>query len=123
MNRQVRSERGSVLPMMLVICCLSTVCIVGLVHIGEAAVNCARADAVADVVALAAVGHGSDGAEQVSQASGSSLLSVRQFGATAVQVEVMLSGVRSTAAADAVGDELSQQAGSNGNPGSEFKPR
>ncbi|MSX00260.1 MAG: hypothetical protein F2809_04890 [Actinobacteria bacterium] len=116
-------ERGAVVPTMLVICCLSAVCVVGLVHIGEAAVQRARADAVADVVALAAVGHGDDGAEKVSRAAGAELLNLRRVGPTAVQVSVMLNGARSSAAADALGDELPPERGSKGNPESEFKPR
>ena len=80
---------------MLVICCLSTVCLVGLTHIGEASVSRARADAVADVVALAGVGYGQLGAQQVAEASKAGLLRFDQTGPSAVQVTVQLGGVRS----------------------------
>ena len=109
--------------MMLVICCLSAVCVVGLVHIGEASVHRARADAVADVVALAGVGYGHLGAQQVADASQASLVSFDQTGPTAVQVTVQLSGVRSTAAADALGAEFPDQLGTVGNPDYQNKPR
>ena len=109
--------------MMLVFCCLSAVCVVGLVHIGEASVHRARADAVADVVALAGVGYGHLGAQQVAEASQASLVSFDQTGPTAVQVTVQLSGVRSTAAADALGAEFPDQLGTVGNPDYQNKPR
>ena len=109
--------------MMLEICCLSAVCVVGLVHIGEASVHRARADAVADVVALAGVGYGHLGAQQVAEASQASLVSFDQTGPTAVQVTVQLSGVRSTAAADALGAEFPDQLGTVGNPDYQNKPR
>ena len=119
----IQPERGSVLPMMLVVCCLSAVCVVGLVHIGEASVHRARADAVADVVALAGVGHGQLGAQQVAEASQASLLSFAQTGPTAVQVRVQVHGVRSTAAADALGAEFPDQLGTASNPDYQNKPR
>lgn len=109
--------------MMLVICCLSAVCVVGLVHIGEASVSRARVDAVADVVALAGVGYGHLGAQQVAEASQASLVSFDQTGPTAVQVTVQLGGVRSTAAADALGAEFPDQLGNVGNPDYQNKPR
>ena len=118
-----QTERGSALPLMLVICCLSAVCLVGLTHIGEASVSRARADAVADVVALAGVGYGHLGAQQVAEASQASLVSFDQTGLTAVQVTVQLRGVRSTAAADALGAEFSDQLGNVGNPDYQNKPR
>ena len=118
-----QTERGSALPLMLVICCLTAVCLVGLTHIGEASVSRARVDAVADVVALAGVGYGHLGAQQVAEASQASLVSFDQTGPTAVQVTVQLSGVRSTAAADALGAEFPDQLGTVGNPDYQNKPR
>ncbi len=109
--------------MLLVIFCVITLGAVGLGRIGEASVKRARADAVADLVVLAAVTHGQGGAEQVSSASNASLLRFEEFGETAVRVTVQVDGLNASAAADALGDEMPVAVVAESNPGSEKLPR
>jgi len=82
-------------PVALAVC---AVMIVGIVKIGAAASARARADAVADLVALAAVTGGADAAEAVAAANGGRVLDTG--GARDVRTAVVeVGGVRSTASA------------------------
>jgi len=103
---ETRSERGSVLPLILVICSVCVVCGLGLVRVGDAAAKRARADAVADVAALAGVAGGQRGAEEVIASARAGLVSFRQDSAEVVHVTVMVAGVTASATAAAIGEEI-----------------
>ncbi|MEX0766886.1 MAG: hypothetical protein WD029_00255 [Microthrixaceae bacterium] len=119
----IASERGSVVPMFLVVGCVIALGVLGLSRLGDAAVKRAQADAVADLVALAAVADGQRAAEQVSRASRASLTGFESIGLTAVRVTVLVDGVSASAAAAELGEEIPAPFVVVGNPGSEILPR
>ncbi|UDY34338.1 hypothetical protein [Dermatobacter hominis] len=71
-------------------------------RIGDAAVRRARADAIADMAALAAVTGGDEGAEAVTGAAGASIRAIRRVGST-VGVRVAADGATAEAAARPAG--------------------
>lgn len=79
--RPATSERGAaallVVPTTLAVC---AVAMVGITRAGTAATQRARVDAVADLVALAAVGGGDTGATDVASANGAVLVEARGVG-------------------------------------------
>ena len=99
-----RGERGTatllVVPAALAIC---AGCLAGVSRIGVAATGLARADAVADLSALAAVTGGVDAATDVAAANGARTLGVTTSGAVRT-VRVRVDGiVASASAAPSVG--------------------
>src|SRR4051794_33899719 len=67
------TQRGSIAPLVAVFVAILAVALIGLSHLGAASVRRARADAIADVTALAAVHHGATGAASVAAAGGARL--------------------------------------------------
>ena len=78
------------------------VCAVGVLRVGEAAAQRARADAVADLSALAHVTGDLEGATAVARANGAVVTGHRRTGAARV-VTIDLDGVVATAAARPAG--------------------
>jgi hypothetical protein len=92
------------------------VTLVGLARIGDATLRRARADALADVSALAAVHGGRSAAERVAAAGEGSLVGYRDGVEGAVQVTVELAGARAGAAAAPLGTPLSSTGAAPGDP-------
>lgn len=87
----------------LVIC---VVTLIGLSRVGDAALRRERADALADVTALAAVQAGQDGASRVAAAAGARLGRVEQHADGTTLIELELQGVAARAAAAPLGAHL-----------------
>jgi hypothetical protein len=77
---------------------VTAVCLLGTARVGEAALGRARADAVADLSALAAVIGGDVGAARVAEANGGRVVAVRG-GSDTRTVTVEVDGVAAVAAA------------------------
>lgn len=97
-----RPERGSVSLIVAAGVALAAVMAIGVARVGDASWRRARADATADMVALAAVTGGDDGSRAVAAANGAEVRSVRRVGDTVV-VDVVAAGVSSSAAARPAG--------------------
>lgn len=69
-----RRERGQVLPLALVPLAVAAAVGLGLVHLGRAAVDDARAQAAADAAALAGAVHGEAVAAEVAEENGAELV-------------------------------------------------
>jgi precorrin-3B methylase len=80
--------------------------LLGLSRLGAAAVGRARADAVADMVALAGVTAGPEGAARVASASGARLVEHHEQADGSVRVSVQLGSTGASAAAAPVGAPL-----------------
>ncbi|HLU42457.1 MAG TPA: hypothetical protein VKZ55_08680 [Microthrixaceae bacterium] len=89
-------------PVVVAAVLLACLLAAGVARAGGAAVRTARAGAVADLTALAAVSSGRATAERVAARSGATLVDHASLGGAAVEVVVELDGVRAVAAADAV---------------------
>lgn len=96
-----RAEQGSVTLVVAVGFVFAAVVLIGIRQISDAATQRARADAVADLVALAAVTGGRQGAEAVSASNEAQLVSFERRGEVVVVV-VRRSAVRAVAAARGV---------------------
>ncbi len=92
-------ERGTATPLVLAAIAVTCVLVTGVARVGGASVRTARAGAVADVVALAAVSGDEGRARQVAATSGAAVLEVVHSEGAVVEVLVELDGVRATAAA------------------------
>lgn len=92
------SERGSVSPIVLAVVAVAVVVTGGVERLGDAASGRARADAIADLAALAAVTGGHPAAAAVARADGADLVDVDRRGGTTVVV-VRHRGVEAVAAA------------------------
>jgi hypothetical protein len=97
-----RDERGSAAPLLLALLAVTVVVVAGVARVGGAAVHRARADATADVVALAAATADPAAAEDVARRGGARLIELRTRADGAVEVRVERSGVVARAAARAV---------------------
>jgi hypothetical protein len=104
--RAARGERGSALLTGVVVLAVVAVCLLGLARVGTAAVQRARADAVADLTALAAVSAGATGAARVATASGAELVEHHPQPDGSVRVAIQLGAARASAAAAPIGDPL-----------------
>lgn len=96
--RTTGRERAAVTPLIAAALVVAALTAGGIARIGGAVLHRARADAVADLVALGGVTGGPSGARAVASADGAELLALYVRGDTTV-VEVRVSGVRSVAAA------------------------
>lgn len=96
------------LPALVVLACLV---VAALGRAGDAAVLRARADAVADLTALAAVSGDGERAEQVARIGGASSVELDGRDGSVVEVTVELRGVQARAAAAPEGDPAGQGAG------------
>jgi hypothetical protein len=92
------------------------VALVGIARMGDAALRRARADALADVSALAAVQGGRSAAERVATAGDGSLIEYRDEPEGAVELSVELAGARAAAAAAPLGAPLSPSGDVPGDP-------
>ena len=101
-KRPARTERGAATPLLAAGVATVVVCAVGVLRVGEAAAQRARADAVADLSALAHVTGGLEGATAVAHANGAVVTGHRRTG-TARVVTIGLDGVLATAAARPAG--------------------
>lgn len=93
-----RAERGSATLLVAGVLVASSAVLAGLGRLGESAVARARADAVADLVALAGVTGGRPGAVEVGRANGAEVVQFDIHGEVTV-VAVRRQGVESVAAA------------------------
>lgn len=86
-------------PLMAALLLLASMLVLGAAKLGSAVVSRARADSIADVVALAAVPGGRGGATAVAAANGASIVNhqVRADGST--MIEIRLGQVSAKAAA------------------------
>ncbi|MDQ6840604.1 MAG: pilus assembly protein TadG-related protein [Actinomycetota bacterium] len=83
------TERGSVLPLMVLAMVLAAVIAMGIARIGGAARDRAQAQTAADAAALAGAAEGPGAAKALAEANGAHLVSYRQEGLdTSVDVEV-----------------------------------
>ncbi len=101
-ERPTRTERGSASLVLLAGLAVAVVLATGVARVGDAAARRARADATADVVALAAVTGGDDAAAAIAAANGAEVRRLRRLGDTVV-VDVTASGATSVAAARPAG--------------------
>ena len=92
------TERGSVTLIVVAGLATAITLALGVVRLGDVAAGQARADAVADLTALAAVTGGDAGAQQVARSNGASITAQRRVGSTEV-VTVSLAGRSAMAAA------------------------
>lgn len=92
------NERGSVLPLVVLVVALALVIAVGIGMIAHVAVDRAEAQAAADASALAGVVEGRSGAIDLARLNGAELVG---FSASGVGIEVVIerNGVRAVAAA------------------------
>ncbi len=90
MSRNTRwTERGSVLPLMVLAVVLAALIAMGIARIGGAARDRAQAQTAADAAALAGAAEGPGAAKALAEANGAHLVSYRQEGLdTSVAVEV-----------------------------------
>jgi hypothetical protein len=95
---RVRAERGSALLLGPAAVALCAVVLAGTVRIGVVTTRRARADAVADLTALAAVTGGQPSADAVARANGARVVAVRVDGSIAT-VLVDADGARARASA------------------------
>jgi hypothetical protein len=91
--------QGSVSVLVLALLVLTAALAAGVTGVGHAALRAARADALADVSALAAVAGGESAASAVASAGGGQLISRVAAASERQLVVVELDGVSSTAAA------------------------
>ncbi|MFI5044126.1 MAG: hypothetical protein ACHQDC_04985 [Acidimicrobiales bacterium] len=91
-------QRGSALLVVPVCVAVVAALALGIGRIGDAAHRRARADAVADLVALAAVTGGDEAGTEVAQANRATMVTVSAAGSVRTVV-VDLDGVRSSASA------------------------
>ena len=92
------------------------VTLLGVARIGDATLRRARADALADVSALAAVQGGRGAAERVAAAGEGTVVEYRDEAEGAVELSVELAGARAAAAAAPLGAPLSPGAAASGDP-------
>jgi hypothetical protein len=78
----------------------------GVARLGEATAGRARADAVADLVALAAVDGGEPAGRAVARANGATVVRMAPTASGATSVRIALEGVHARAAAAAIGEPL-----------------
>jgi len=97
-----RTERGAASPLLAAGVAVAVVCAVGVLRVGDAAARRARADAAADLSALAHVTGDLDAATAVARANGAVVTGHRRTGAARV-VTIDLDGVVATAAARPAG--------------------
>lgn len=97
--RRRRSASGSVSVLVLAVVVLTAGLAAGLTRVGDAALRAARADAVADLSALAAAAGGTTAAAEVASAGGGRLVSHVATGVERHVVVVEFDGASSTAAA------------------------
>jgi hypothetical protein len=95
----VGGQRGSVVLVLPALVLVAALLGLGSARLGDAALARARADAVADVVALAAVSGGGTSAREVARRGGAALVEHRRSGEVH-QVVVRVDGVRAEAAAE-----------------------
>lgn len=95
----VGGQRGSVVLVLPALVVVAALLGLGTVRLGDAAVERARADAVADVVALAAVSGDVTSAREVARRGGGALVEHRRSG-DLHEVVVQVDGVRAAAAAE-----------------------
>ena len=93
------ADRGQTTPLLAVSVVFALVFAVGLVKVGTAAHDRARASAAADAAALAAALDGPDAAEVYAEANGAELLDVTVVG-TQATVVVQVGAARATARAE-----------------------
>lgn len=93
------SERASVVPLMAAVIAVCSLVIVTLGHMGGEVVDGARADVVADSVALATVGGGEMVGRTVAVANGARIVEVTDRGDRGVLVEIDHRGHRAISAA------------------------
>lgn len=93
-----RTERGAAVLWAVATVALCAALMAGVTRVGVASVGHHRAQAVADVVALAAV-QGPSAADAVAEANAATLVAVEQVGGATVVVTVELHGARAVAAA------------------------
>ena len=103
---RARGERGSATPLLLALVAVVLLGVAGASRVGDAAVRRARADATADVVALAGATAGETSAAEVAHRNRASVAEVRTRRDGAVQVEVQRDGLLARAAARVVADPL-----------------
>lgn len=96
--RRAGGERGSAVLLVPVALALCVAMLLGVARLGDGAVRRARADGVADLVALAGAVDGPRAAEAVAAANGAELLGTSRVG-EAVRVEVRVEGLAARAAA------------------------
>lgn len=95
-----RSDRGQALPVVAIAIVLAALLTLALGQLGAASVRQGRAQAVADVTALAAASSGSDAGRSVATANGATVRSITTD-AEEVRVIVAIDGVEAGAAAKA----------------------
>lgn len=84
-----RDDRGSVLPLMVLVVVAAALATSMVARLGEGATTRARAQAAADAAALAGAAEGREAARRVAEANGARLVSYLELGADAeVIVEV-----------------------------------
>jgi hypothetical protein len=115
-RRPPRDVRGAAAPTVVLVVLVAVLAVAGVARVGDASLRRARADAVADVTALAAVRGGRDAAVRVATASGAQLQSFRADADGTVTVRVERAGASAAAAAAPLGDLLVLGAGSHGDP-------
>jgi len=90
----------------MVLVAVGAMCVLGLSRLGGAVTLRARADAVADLTALAAVQAGREGAAEVARSSGAELREYQDRSDGAVSATVQLGAVRARAAAAPIGEPI-----------------
>jgi len=93
------SEEGSASVLVAALLAVTALLVLGLGRVGGAAVAQARVDAVADLVALAAVTGDAEGAQRVAAADGAVLVTVDGGPSGRWTVALQIAGATSTAAA------------------------
>ena len=95
----VRDDRGSAVPLTLIVVAAALLTVVAVGHSGRVLVDRQRAQAAADAVALAAAVSGEDAARAVARANGAHIIDLRGD-LTEVVVTVGVGSVRATARAE-----------------------
>jgi hypothetical protein len=96
---QAGSERAAASLLVVALLALSTVVVSGVARVGDGVLQRARLDALADMVALAAVSDDPDDPRSVAESAAAELVEVRVRADGAVEVTIRRHGLTTTAAA------------------------
>jgi hypothetical protein len=110
-HRQTGSERAAVSLLVLALLVLSTVVVSGVARVGDGVLQRARLDALADMVALAAVSDDPDDPRSVTESVAAELVEVRVRADGAVEVTIRRHGLTATAAAVGLPDGATDGSG------------
>ena len=96
-------EGGQALPLWLMVIGLASAAALGVVHVAEVAHGDARAQAVADVVALTGAGQGEETGRRVAGQMGAAVVRLATSVQGRVTVTVRVDGTEATASAELAG--------------------